>query len=151
MLSESFVLAQLNKLPTKEQVVRLLEALNILKDNPHRSQTACIAMALSIPVFPKVAAIIDKNGYRVTLQFVHGETRMIDFQQFLSKEQKYDRVLLENVDQFNKLTVQNDTLVWPELGYWSKDDKGKDLFMYYDIDPALLYENSQVVGIEVPS
>jgi hypothetical protein len=140
MLSETYTLKELHEIPLEKQVEKLLKALNIQKENPHRSTTACIALALDIPSFPKVSRILAKEGYQLTLLFKHGEARTIDFQQFFKTERQYDRILLEQAEQFDKVEVENDTLVWREVGFWSKNPDGEDQFMYYDIDPALLYE-----------
>ncbi len=140
MLSEKYILKELCGLPLEKQVESLLKALNIQKENPHRSTTACIALALDIPTFPKVKHILAKDGYQITLLFKHGEARTIDFQKFFDSERQYDKILLDQPEQFDKVEVENETLVWREVGYWSKNLEGKDQFMYYDIDPALLYE-----------
>lgn len=140
MLSESYVLQQLRNLSLETQVETLLKALNVQKENPNRSTTSCLAIALGIPTFPKISGILFKEGYTLTLLFKHGEARVVDLKQFFNPERQYDKILLDHPEQFDKVEVEDDTLVWKEVGYWSKNFDGKDQFMYYDIDPALLYE-----------
>lgn len=149
MLSKTYIKAQFDQLPPAEQVAILFKAITFMKEDSDRFVHECLALALGIPLFPKVSRILARDAYQLSLLFANGEERHVDFRKFLNPERKYEQVLLSDIEQFNKVRVEEDTLVWRDLGYWSKDPDGKEQFMYFDIDPALLYEAGQPVPVNI--
>lgn len=118
-----------------------------MQEDNARFPAECLALALAIPLFPKVSKILTRDGYQLTLLFSNGEERCIDFREFLDFERQYEKILLEDIEQFNQVRVEDDTLVWKALGYWSEDVDKQKRFRYYDIDPALLYEAGDAVAV----
>ncbi|MCB0565149.1 MAG: DUF2442 domain-containing protein [Phaeodactylibacter sp.] len=95
---------------------------------------------MGIPLFLKLASIESIEGYTVHLKFNNGEVRIIDFQQFFNRDQKYEKLLLEDFEKFSEMEVVNGTLAWLCLGITIKDAKGREGFYAFNIDPRLLYE-----------
>lgn len=88
MVSEKYILKKFEKRSLQEQVDILLKALDYMKADNRRNQAGCIALAMGIPLFPKVIAVEDVDDYKVLLTFNNGENRLIDFRQFFSPEKK---------------------------------------------------------------
>lgn len=149
MLSNTFIQTQFDQLSLEEKVDILFKALDFMKEDSDRFVQECLALAMGIPLFPKISRILARDGYQLTLLFANGEERLVDFRAFFNPERPYDQFLLDNIEQFQKVQVEDDTLVWREVGYWSTDTQGKKQFMYYDIDPALLYEVGRPVPVNV--
>lgn len=95
---------------------------------------------MGIPLFLKIASIESIEGYTVRLKFNNGEVRAVDFQQFFSRERKYERTLLEDFEKFSQMEVVNGTLTWLCLGITIKDDQGREGFYAFNIDPRKLYD-----------
>lgn len=149
MLSSTFIHARFDQLPPEKKIAILFKALDLMKEDNDRFVAECLALAMEIPLFPKVERILNRNGYQLSLLFTHGEERLVDFREFFSSDRVYEKILLENIDQFDQVQVEDDTLVWPKLGYWSEGVDGEQQFMYYDIDPALLYEAGEAMPVNV--
>lgn len=142
MLSEKYILQQFNRRTPGEQVELLMQALDFMKADGRRAKADCIALAMDIPLFPKVARIEKMDGYTLELTFENGESRKIDFENFFQRERRLERLLLENPEIFKTVEINDGALSWPEIGIHSKDENGQDVFLPYDIDPALLYEHA---------
>lgn len=146
MLSEKYILDQFHRRGLQEQIELLMQALDFMKADPRRSKADCIALAMGIPLFPKVTGIEEMDDYTLVLTFQNGESRTIDFRTFFIRERQPERILLDNHEKFKTVKVFDDTLCWPEVGIHSRDEVGAETFHPYDIDPALLYEHSVPVG-----
>ncbi len=88
------------------------------------------------------------DGYKVSVLFNNGESRVIDFTK-LFKLWKVDKNDIEyeistNQDKFKRLELKDGTLVWEELKISNLDEKGNFIEAYYDVDPIVLYENSKL-------
>ena len=148
MVSDRYILVQFDRISTEEKVKVLLQALEFMQADSRRSKSDCIALAMGIPIFPKVDKIVNIDGYLVKLTFKHGEKRVIDFRSFLDKNRATEKVLLEDYQKFRKVEVINGALTWPEVGSTSTDFEGREQFFPYDIDPGWLYEHSLPVQLE---
>lgn len=140
MISESYILQQFQQHPSREQVDLLMQALDHMKADDRRSKAECIALAMGIPLFPKVERIEEISDYNIRITFQNGEERLIDFQTFFNPERPLERELLEDRDKFTAVEVRDGTLVWPSVGIESTDEAGNTVVYPYDVDPGLLYE-----------
>jgi len=145
MLSESYIFQQFQHRPPAEQVDLLLQALDHMKTDSDRSKAECIALALGLPLFPKVARLDEITEYNIKLTFDNGEARLIDFRTFFNPARRLERALLEDYDKFAAVEVQDGTLVWPSVGIESTDAAGQPVVYPYDVDPGLLYEAGRAV------
>jgi hypothetical protein len=142
MPSKAYTQAQLDKLPTEEQVQILHKALQIQKSNPRQQPFECIAQAIGLPLFPKVQSAVQTAPFQLTLHFNDGKQGTIDFQVFFNPSRPIEAALLNDEALFNQFEVREGTLVWPKHGRTITDLEGKPQFHPYDIDPALLYEHA---------
>lgn len=145
MPSQQYILDQFRRRELSQQVDLLWQALDYMQQDARRSKTDCLALAMGIPPFPKVAAVDRIEGRTLYLTFEHGEQRSVDFRTFFQADRPLEKQLLEDDDAFSSVTVTDGTLTWPEVGRTSKDIEGRDVFYAYDIDPDLLYEAGKPV------
>ncbi len=47
-----------------------------------------------------------------------------------------------DVNEFKKFKIIDGTFVWENIKFTSKDDEGKEVIQFFDLDPVVLYENS---------
>ncbi len=142
MVSEAYIFRQFDKLSEEEQVQILRKALAHMKADSRRSEADCIALAMDIPIFPKIAEILKVDGYQITIRFRHGEVRKVDFAQLLDPRKKWEQQLLEDYEKFSNVIVQEGTLIWPSVGQASVDAAGEKRFFAFDVDPGLVYASS---------
>jgi hypothetical protein len=145
MISETYILQQFEQCPSREQVGILMKALDHMKADDRRTRAECIALAMGIPLFPKVERIEDISGYTIHVTFDNSEERQIDFQSFFNPERRLEKQLLEDYDKFKAVEVVDGTLVWPSVGIESTGADEEPVTHPYDIDPALLYEQGRAV------
>ncbi|MDH3246440.1 MAG: helix-turn-helix domain-containing protein [Saprospiraceae bacterium] len=88
------------------------------------------------------------RGYKIYCLFNNGESRIIDFKQLFKKwdVQKDDLewTLVRSEQEFQNVELVDGTLTWKGIEFEGEDDQGKVVKYYYDIDPIVLYENSEV-------
>lgn len=97
---------------------------------------------------PRILKINQINDYKVSLLFNNGESRIVNFKElfeevFKMKENHVGYQLLTDKEAFKKIKVIGNTIGWEEIGRYSKDVEGKDVFYHYDLDPIVLYKNSK--------
>lgn len=148
MIRDEYILGKLKQLSLEAQVQVLMEALEIMAKKRYKNKVDSISLAMGIPLFPQIESIKKIEGHKMTVYFEKDEERVIDFTKIFGKDKKFEKILLEDYDQFQSVEVLEGTLAWPKLGIWTKDFKGKKVFRYYDIDPGLLYENSSPTAVE---
>lgn len=96
---------------------------------------------------PRILKIDHIDGYLVSCLFNSGESRLIDFRKlfedvFQVKGNDPAVKLLNDYNLFKEITIIGSTIGWPNVGIYSKDLEGKEVFYPYDLDPIVLYENS---------
>jgi DNA-binding XRE family transcriptional regulator len=96
---------------------------------------------------PKILKINNIDGYKVSLLFSNGESRIIDFEHLLKnvfqKEPgKIGYELLEDIKLFNKIKIVDTSIGWEDIGIEDFDENGNKLFYPYDLDPLVLYQHS---------
>lgn len=96
----------------------------------------------------KIVKIHQIKGYKVTCLFNNGESRVIDFKNLFEKwkikKKHIAYPLVENQKEFNKLKIIDGSFVWENIKFKSKDDEGNEMVQYFDLDPIILYENSEI-------
>lgn len=98
---------------------------------------------------PKVLKINEIKDYKVSCLFNNGESRIIDFEFFFKSRKNFSEnhpsyKLLKDIKEFNQIEIIGNTIGWKNTGIYSKDYEGKEVFYSYDIDPIVLFENSQL-------
>ena len=96
---------------------------------------------------PRILKINKVKGYRVSCLFNNGESRIIDFEDFFQRQKlRKDHpalVLLNDIREFRKIEVIENTIGWKNVGITLKDIEGNEQFYYFDLDPIVLYEFSK--------
>ena len=104
---------------------------------------------------PRILKINSVNGYRASLLFNNGESRIVDFYYVLlnllkKSPGKLGYELIENPSLFSEIKVIENSIGWESIGKEIKDFSGKLNFYPYQIDPLILYENSEPDHINTP-
>ncbi len=87
------------------------------------------------------------EGYKVFALFSNGASRVIDFKALFKQwnigpdDKEYS--LLKDVKAFQQVAVIDGTFVWENLPIKSVDENGQAVFYPYDVDPIVMYENSE--------
>ncbi len=94
----------------------------------------------------RILKINEIDGYKISCLFNNGESRIIDFE-LLFKNWKIKKghiayPLVEKIEEFQKVEIVDGTLTWKNITISSKDEAGNDIVQYFDLDPAVLFENS---------
>lgn len=97
---------------------------------------------------PKILKINNIQGYSVSVLFNNGESRVVDFCDLLKNifhlqpgQTGYE--LLENEKLFSEIRVIGTTVGWETIGMEAEDENGNKVFYPYDLDPLVLYQNSE--------
>jgi DNA-binding XRE family transcriptional regulator len=104
--------------------------------------------AKAFRTIPRILRINARKGYKISCLFSNGESRIIDFETlfrdvFKVKPGDTDYVLMEDERAFAEVKVVEKNLCWPNVGFHGKDESGNPLFLPYELDPIILYQNSQ--------
>ncbi|MEM6396664.1 MAG: DUF2442 domain-containing protein [Bacteroidota bacterium] len=94
-----------------------------------------------------IVSIVNLQGYKVTCLFDNGEERVIDFERLLRKwNAKKDKRLSQLLvsENFEQIKVQEDTLAWPNIRIRTKLSNGKSFDLPLDLDPVVLYNESEL-------
>ena len=94
---------------------------------------------------PRIIKINEIKGFKIFCAFNNGEHRIIDFKKLFQKWEiqegdfEYPITKLEN---FNQVVINEGTLQWPSLVKKIKLSNGMEFDAPYDLDPIVLYEES---------
>lgn len=94
---------------------------------------------------PRIIRINEIDGFKVYVAFNTGEHRIIDFARLFKKwnfEDDEFRSRLLNKEAFQKLELKEGTLQWPNLIQKTKLSNGMEFEVAFDLDPIVLYEES---------
>ena len=97
---------------------------------------------IKIPRILKIKAV---KGFNVYCIFNNGETRVIDFKELFKKWKiaKSDpEYLLLKENEFKKVSLRNQTLLWKNIKIELADINGDKKFHAYELSPDIVYENS---------
>ena len=96
---------------------------------------------------PRILKINRVRGYTISCLFSNGESRVIDFKKFFGRKKLSKnhpaRILLTDIKEFRRIEIIEHTIGWRNVGIKSKDIDGNEQFYYFDLDPIVLYENSE--------
>ncbi|MFK8105327.1 MAG: helix-turn-helix domain-containing protein [Saprospiraceae bacterium] len=97
---------------------------------------------------PKILKIDKINSFQVYCVFNNGEHRIIDFNNFFKewklKQKKKDfRYPLLDKKVFNKIALTDNTLGWESIKKKIKLSNGMEYDVSFELDPIVLFENSQ--------
>jgi DNA-binding XRE family transcriptional regulator len=98
---------------------------------------------------PRILKINGIDGYKASFLFNNGESRIVDFEYFLKevlnkKPGKLGYELLEDEELFKKMKIIGTTIGWEEIGLEEIDEQGNTFIEPYDLDPIMLYQNSEL-------
>jgi len=113
-----------------------------------RIQFKSITRMKSLRSIPRILKINNVEGYVVSCLFNNGESRLIDFKKlfeeiFQIKGGDPAMPLLQDYEAFRQIEVIGNTIGWLNVGIYSKDAEGRAVFYHYDLDPIVLYNNSE--------
>lgn len=95
---------------------------------------------------PRIIKINEVKGFKIYCAFSNGEYRIIDFgklfKKWAVKESDFNFPITKE-DTFKKVELINNTLSWPEISKKLKLSNGEEFDAPYEIDPMVLYENSE--------
>jgi len=88
------------------------------------------------------------EGFRIYCLFNNGESRIIDFKK-LFREWKVKKgdpewPISRSESEFRKVELIDGTLTWKNIEIKGENDKGQSVTYSYDVDPIMLYENSDL-------
>ena len=95
----------------------------------------------------RIVKIHNIEGFKIYCLFNNGESRIIDFENLLKKWKisKNDiEYPLKSVEEFLQVELVDGTLTWKNISYETEDEEGNNMLLHYDLDPIVLYENSQL-------
>lgn len=96
----------------------------------------------------RIVKIHNLEGYKIYCLFNNGESRIIDFKDLFKrwniKKTDIEYRIKKSVKEFKKVELIEGTLTWRNLKYTTEDEEGKEMILYYDLDPIVLYENSEL-------
>jgi len=95
----------------------------------------------------RVIKIHKIQGYKVYCLFNNGESRVINFEKLFHdwkiKESDYEFAISKSQQEFKKVELVDGSLTWKNIEVPGKNDQDEDVIYFYEIDPIVLYENSQ--------
>jgi len=99
----------------------------------------------SIKRIVKIHEVVDYNIYCL---FNNGESRVIDFEKVFTtwsvKKGDIEFPLKKSLEEFQKVELEEGTLTWKNIPIQTENDKGEKGILYYDLDPIVLYEMSEI-------
>ena len=95
----------------------------------------------------RIKEIYKKDGFKIYCLFSNGEHRFIDFEALFKQwkigPSEVEHPLLEAAE-LQKAELVNGTLSWGNLAVWLVGEDGEEKRYPYEIDPIVLYQNSQL-------
>ncbi len=104
--------------------------------------------AKAFRTIPRILRINARKGFVISCLFSNGENRIIDFENLFRNVFKVqpgdsDYVLLQDEKAFAEVKVEEKNLRWSNIGFHGKDELGNPIFLPYELDPIVLYQNSK--------
>lgn len=96
---------------------------------------------------PRIIKINEVKGFKVYCAFNNGEHRIIDFRKLFEKwnvDESSFEYRITKEEEFKKVEIVNNTLSWPKITKKIKLSNGMEFEAPYEIDPIILYENSEL-------
>ncbi len=96
----------------------------------------------------RILKIHEIDGFKVFCLFNNGESRIIDFAKIFDKwhieKGDLEYPLYRSEEEFAKVELVDGTLTWKNIPIKGKSDAGEEVIYYYDLDPIVLYELSEL-------
>lgn len=96
----------------------------------------------------RILKIHEVEGYKVFCLFDTEESRVIDFEKIYKSwgvgTEDIEYPLASNITEFKKVKLVDGTLMWENIKILDLDEAGNTIELPYDLDPIVLYENSEV-------
>jgi len=96
----------------------------------------------------RIVKIHQIKGFRIYCLFNNGESRIIDFEKLFSKWKTTKKSLhypiSNSLKEFKKVKLIEGTLTWKNIIISGEDEYGNETVYHYDLDPIVLYEESQL-------
>lgn len=96
----------------------------------------------------RIIKIHKVENFRITCLFNTGESRIIDFNALFKSwnvsEKDIEFLIASSSEEFEKVKLVDGTLSWSNLNIESTNDIGEKVYYDYQLDPIVLYENSQI-------
>ncbi|WP_235299795.1 helix-turn-helix domain-containing protein [Portibacter marinus] len=96
----------------------------------------------------RIIKIHEVNNFHISCLFNNGESRIIDFKELFNKwkisEKDVEFPIANSIKEFKKVKLVDGTLSWDNIKIDSTDDQGQSVLYDYQLDPIVLYENSQL-------
>jgi hypothetical protein len=99
-----------------------------------------------INAIPRIIRINGIRGFKVYCAFNNGEHRIIDFVKLSDKLNfTRDKMRMKIMDPsiFKTVSINNNTLTWEGVRKVIKLASGESFDVAFDLDPLVLYENSE--------
>ncbi len=95
----------------------------------------------------RINEIYKTEDYKIFCYFTNGEYRFVDFEVLLSKWNVTENDVeykLFTKSELQKVKIVNGTMLWSNIPVSLIDEKGNEKLYPYELDPIVLYENSQI-------
>jgi DNA-binding XRE family transcriptional regulator len=96
----------------------------------------------------RILKIHEIDGFKVFCLFNNGESRIIDFVKVFDKwkvkKGDLEYALYKSEEEFGKVELIDGTLAWKNIEIKGGNDSGEEVIYYYDLDPIVLYELSDL-------
>ncbi len=97
---------------------------------------------------PRIIKIETVSDHKIQCMFNNGESRLLDFNKIFSawniSDNDFEYPLLDP-KEFNKVTLRNYTLSWPNIQIQIKKPDGETMMFPYEIGADVLYKLSEEV------
>ncbi len=96
---------------------------------------------------PRVQAILEVKPYTVKVKWTNGQTKIVDFSEFLAVEREEKHPLfskLFDLDTFSKVQTDGRTLYWKDLGEMLNEE-GAIIPAAIDFCPDVLFNFSKEI------
>lgn len=96
----------------------------------------------------RILSVHKVAGFKIFCLFNNGESRIIDFEALFKKwnvsENDAEYLIATEEKEFQKVELIDGTLTWGNIGAEALNEDGEQVSLPYDIDPIVLYENSEL-------
>jgi len=88
------------------------------------------------------------EGYTIFCLFNNGESRIINFEDLFKtwaiNKSDAENKINHSIKEFNRVKLVDGTLSWYNVGTKGIDENGNEIEFPYQLDPIVLYENSEI-------
>jgi len=95
----------------------------------------------------RIIEIYKTEKFKIFCHFSNGEYRFVDFEMLLNKwnvKQNDMEYKLLDKSELQKVKIVNGTMSWDNITVSLIDEKGREKLYPFELDPIVLYENSQI-------